>query len=192
MVRVIDKSQPVMVTGATGYLASWIVKKLLEEGISVNATVRDPADSQRVAHLAALAEVWPGRLRLFKADLLDPGSFEPPMMGCELVLHTASPFFVGQPKDAEQELCRPAREGTRNVLDAANRTASVKRVVLTSSVAAIMGDAADIAVVPRRSLHREGMEHDEHPRVSAVLTTRRPSLKGRPGPWRGSRIGGIS
>jgi len=117
--KVIDKSKPVMVTGATGYMASWIVKQLLEEGISVNATVRDPSNAEKVAHLTALAATSPGELRSFKADLLDPGSFDEPMQGCELVIHTASPFFLAKPKDPEQELIRPAKEGTRNVLEAA-------------------------------------------------------------------------
>jgi nucleoside-diphosphate-sugar epimerase len=147
-VNVIDQSCPVMVTGASGYLGSWVVRELLDEGLTVNATVRDPTNSERVKHLEGMAASFPGRLKLFKADLLEPGSFDAPMEGCELVLHTASPYFIREPKDAEQEFCRPAREGTRNVLDAANRTPSVKRVVLTSSIAAIMGNAADIHSCP--------------------------------------------
>jgi nucleoside-diphosphate-sugar epimerase len=144
----IDKSKPVMVTGATGYLASWVVKKLLEEGINVNATVRDPSNVQKVEHLTALAKASTGKLRLFKADLLDSGSFDEPMQGCELLIHTASPFFLAQPKNPEEELLRPAKEGTRNVLEAAKGTPTVKRVVLTSSVAAIYGDFADIKSAP--------------------------------------------
>ena len=89
--KAIDKSKPVMVTGASGYLASWIVKKLLEEGIDVNATVRDPSNAQKVEHLTVLANASAGQLRLFKAKLLDSGSFDEPMQGCELVIHTASP-----------------------------------------------------------------------------------------------------
>lgn len=88
--KVIDKKMPVMVTGGTGYMASWIIKMLLEEGISVNATVRDPLDIQKVGHLTALAKGSPGKLKLFKADLLDSGSFDEPMQGCGLVIHAAS------------------------------------------------------------------------------------------------------
>jgi len=146
--RVIDKSKPVIVTGGTGYVASWIVKKLLEEGINVNATVRDPSDAQKVEHLMAIAKASAGKLRLFKADLFDSASFDEPMQGCELVIHTASPFFITGIKNPEEELIRPAKEGTKNVLESAKRNPTVKRIVHTSSVAAIYGDNADIASTP--------------------------------------------
>jgi len=146
--REIDKSKPVLVTGGTGYMASWIIKMLLEDGISVNATVRDPSNIQKVEHLNALAKATDGQLKLFKADLLDSGSFDEAMQGCELVIHTASPFFMTGIKNPQQELIRPAREGTRNVLESAKGNPTVKRVVLTSSVVAIFGDNADIALAP--------------------------------------------
>ena len=131
--REIEKSKPVLVTGGSGYVASWIIKMLLEKGINVNATVRDPTDSKKVDHLNTLAKGSTGKLKLFKSDLLDAGSFDEPMQGCELVIHTASPFIFTTPKDPEKELIRPAKEGTRNVLNSAKKCATVKRVVLTSS-----------------------------------------------------------
>lgn len=142
--REIDKSKPVLVTGGSGYVASWIIKMLLEDGINVNATVRDPSSSQKVDHLTALAKTSAGQLKLFKSDLLDIGSFDVPMQDCELVIHTASPFFITGIKNPEEELIRPAKEGTRNVLESAKRNPTVKRIVLTSSVAAIYGDNVDI------------------------------------------------
>ena len=81
-------------------------------------------------------------MTLFGADLLREGAFDTAMNGCELVFHTASPFLFSGVKDAQKELVDPAVTGTRNVLAAANRTASVRRVVLTSSVASVYGDAA--------------------------------------------------
>jgi len=146
--REIDKSKPVLVTGGSGYVASWIIKMLLKQGINVNATVRDPSDSKKVDHLTAVAKASAGQLKLFKSDLLDNGSFDEPMRECELVIHTASPFFITGIKNPEEELIRPAKEGTRNVLESAKRTPTVKRVVLTSSVAAIYGDNADISSTP--------------------------------------------
>jgi len=146
--RKIDKSKPVLVTGGSGYVASWIIKMLLEDGINVNATVRDPSSSQKVDHLVAMAKASAGQLKLFKSDLLDIGSFDEPMRGCELVIHTASPFFVTGIDNPEEELIRPAKDGTRNVLESAKRTPTVKRVVLTSSVVAIYGDNADITLAP--------------------------------------------
>jgi nucleoside-diphosphate-sugar epimerase len=148
MMTIIGETKPVLVTGGTGYVASWIIKMLLAKGINVNTTVRDPSDVQKVQHLKTLAEASAGKLKLFKADLLDFGSFDEPMQGCELVMHTASPFFITGIKNPEEELIRPAKEGTRNVLEAAKKSPAVKRVVLTSSVAAIYGDNVDIRTAP--------------------------------------------
>ena len=92
--RKIDRTKPVLVTGGTGYIASWIIKILLEDGISVHATVRDPSNTKKVEHLTAIADSSEGELKFFKADLLEPGSFDDSMQGCELVIHTASPFFI--------------------------------------------------------------------------------------------------
>ncbi|WP_370290011.1 NAD-dependent epimerase/dehydratase family protein [Nocardioides sp.] len=141
----IDPAAPVLVTGGSGYLASWIVRQLLEDGRTVRATVRDSHKPKGLEHLHALAEAHPGRLTLHRADLLDDGSFTEPMAGCELVVHTASPFIIGKVKDPEAQLVRPALEGTRTVLASVEATPSVKRVVLTSSVVAIYGDNVDLA-----------------------------------------------
>ncbi|MGO4288661.1 NAD-dependent epimerase/dehydratase family protein [Chitinophaga sp. RAB17] len=138
----IDKSKPVLVTGANGYLASWLVKRLLEAGITVHAAVRDPDNNKKNGHLRAIAAATQGTIRFFQADLLQKGSYDMAMQGCELVFHTASPFFSSA-KDPQKELIDPAVKGTENVLQAALLTSSVKRVVLTSSCAAIYTDAID-------------------------------------------------
>lgn len=144
----IDRNSPILVTGASGYIASWIVRYLLEEGRTVHATVRDPAKASSVGHLQAIAAKAPGTLKLFKAELLDAGSYDTAAAGCELVMHTASPFIISGFADAQEALVRPAVEGTRNVLETVNRTPSVKRVVLTSSIAAVFGDNQDLRQVP--------------------------------------------
>lgn len=138
---------PVLVTGASGYVAGWLVKALLEGGVTVHAAVRDPGDLKKTAHLRALAAETPGRLRLFAADLLRPGSYAQAMAGCSVVFHTASPFRT-RVRDPQRELIAPALEGTRNVLASAGKTPSVRRVVVTSSCAAIYTDAADCAAAP--------------------------------------------
>jgi nucleoside-diphosphate-sugar epimerase len=141
---VIDPVAPVLVTGGGGYVASWIVRYLLEDGHTVRATVRDPAKPKGLEHLHALSAAHRGKLTLWPADLLDEGSFSEAMRGCELVVHTASPFLLGRIRDPEEQLVRPALQGTRNVLTSVNATESVKRVVLTSSVAAVYGDNVDM------------------------------------------------
>ncbi len=136
-----------MVTGATGYVAGWIVKRLLQEGVTVHAPVRDPENPEKLKYLNGLAEQSPGAITYFKADLLAEGSYAEAMQGCEVVFHTASPFMLAV-KDPQNELIEPARTGTRNVLETVNQTKTVQRVVLTSSCAAIYGDNADLDLTP--------------------------------------------
>ncbi|GLT78748.1 hypothetical protein SLA2020_502760 [Shorea laevis] len=128
-------SKIVCVTGASGYIASWLVKLLLLRGYTVKASVRNPNDPNKTKHLRAL-EGAEERLQLFKADLLEEGSFDPVVEGCEGVFHTASPFYHDV-KDPQAELIDPAVKGTQNVLNSCKKFPSVKRVVLTSSMAAV-------------------------------------------------------
>ncbi len=144
----IDKSKPVMVSGATGYVAGWVIKQLLEEGITVHAAVRNPNDKTKLAHLDEIAGKAKGTIRYFKTDLLAEGSYQEAMKDCELVFHTASPFTVNV-KDPQRELIDPAVKGTENVLLSANKTPSVKRVVITSSCAAIYTDANESQMTPK-------------------------------------------
>jgi len=139
----IDKNKPVLVTGATGYVAGWLVKQLLEEGITVHAAVRDPGKKEKVAHLDEMAAKSAGSIKYFKADLLTEGAYEAAMAGCELVYHTASPFILKY-DDPQKDLVDPAVKGTKNVLASANKVTSVKRVVVTSSCASIYGDNIDL------------------------------------------------
>jgi len=141
-------AKTIVVTGASGYLGSWIVKTALDAGYTVRGTVRDPDDESKTAHLRAL----PGaeRLSLFAADLMVDGSFDTAVAGAAAVIHSASPFFSQHVEDGEAQLIRPAVEGTQNVLASVGRSDSVQRVVVTSSVAAIMGDAAEARQYPGR------------------------------------------
>ena len=143
--KTIDQTKPVLVTGGTGYLASWIIKILLDDGHEVHTTVRNLSQKDKFAHLTAIAVKSKGVLQFFEADLLRKGSFAEAMKGCELVIHTASPFVISGVKNGQKELVEPALEGTRNGLDSVNATESVQRVVLTSSVVAVYGDAVDLA-----------------------------------------------
>ncbi|XP_061352036.1 cinnamoyl-CoA reductase CAD2-like [Gastrolobium bilobum] len=125
----------VCVTGASGYIASWIVKFLLHRGYTVKATVRDTNDPKKIQHLLNL-DGAKERLHLFKANLLEEGSFDSVVQGCHGVFHTASPFYHDV-KDPQVELLDPAVKGTLNVLQSCVKSPSLKRVVLTSSTAAV-------------------------------------------------------
>ncbi|HKJ48292.1 MAG TPA: NAD-dependent epimerase/dehydratase family protein, partial [Christiangramia sp.] len=150
----IDKTKPVLVTGATGYVAGWLVKRLLEEGMTVHAAVRDPQKEEKVHHLNGIAKNSNGTIKYFKSDLLNKGSYAEAMQGCELVFHTASPF-TSEYDDPQKELIEPAVKGTANVLNQANKTDSVKRIVLTSSCAAIYTDAKEVKNTPNGKLTEE-------------------------------------
>jgi len=152
--KTIDKKKPVMVTGATGYVAGWLVKKLLNEGITVHAAVRNPENKEKLKYLDEVAKKSKGKIEYFKADLLQMGSYDAAMAGCELVFHTASPFKT-KVKNPQRDLIDPALKGTQNVLESVNRTDTVKRVVLTSSVAAIIGDAKDFLDLPNNTATEE-------------------------------------
>lgn len=155
MMKEIDKNKAVLVTGGSGYLASWIVKLLLEAGCQVHTTVRNQADPQKYGHLLRLAEQYPGKLRFFEANLLDEGAFDSAMSGCEVVIHTASPFKIAGIKDPQKELVEPALTGVRNVFASVGRCETVKRVVLTSSIVAVYGDAVE-RVQTEKGIFNEG------------------------------------
>lgn len=143
----IDTKSPVLVTGATGYVAGQLIKGLLEAGVTVHAAVRDPSNTEKLKYLNQIAAKSPGEIQYFKSDLLEEGSYAEGMAGCSIVFHTASPFIIDV-KDPQRELVDPAKLGTRNVLQEAQRQKDVRRVVLTSSCAAIYGDNADCKNAP--------------------------------------------
>jgi len=126
----------ILVTGGSGFIGSYAILQLLAAGHQVRTTVRD---LRRVGDVRAMLEeggVGPGkRVSFFAADLRHDAGWAEAVTGCDYVLHMASPFPSDVPAH-EDELIVPAREGTLRVLRAA-RDAGVKRVVLTSSFAAI-------------------------------------------------------
>jgi len=140
----LDKKK-ITVTGATGYIASWIVRDLLIDGHEVRITVRDKTRTDKFQHLLDLEKQNSGKLLVFEANLLQEGSYDEAVKGAEYVMHTASPFFLDDKTDPKANLLDPAVNGTRNVIQAVNRSKSVKRVVLTSSLAAIYGDNKEMS-----------------------------------------------
>ncbi len=125
----------VLVTGGTGFVGSHCIVQLLAAGHQVRTTIRDASRKAEVAEMLIKEGVTSDLLSFFIADLERDSGWEAATAGCDYVLHVASPFPLGNPKH-ENDLIIPAREGTFRVLKAA-RSAAVKRVVLTSSFAAV-------------------------------------------------------
>lgn len=126
----------VLVTGGSGFIGGHIILQLLAAGHTVRTTVRDLKREPEMRTLLQQGEAELGdRLRFFAADLMRDDGWREAVTGCEFVQHVASPFPAAAPKH-EDDLIMPAREGALRVLRAA-RDAGVKRVVLTSSFAAI-------------------------------------------------------
>ncbi|XP_057450629.1 cinnamoyl-CoA reductase 2-like [Lotus japonicus] len=122
----------VCVTGAGGFIASWLVKLLLEKGYIVRGTVRNPDDPKN-GHLKEL-EGARERLTLHKANLLDLDSLKHVFHGCDGIFHTASPVT-----ENPDEMLEPSVNGTRNVVMAAAE-AKVRRLVFTSSIGTVYMD----------------------------------------------------
>lgn len=137
-------SSTAVVSGASGFLGSWIVREFLAEGWRVLGSVRDTAKREKVSHLEELSRKLPGRLELFEADLLEEGAFDDACARASVVVHAASPFLLGEVENPKEALLEPAVKGTRNVLLSARRSETVERVVLTSSVVALHGDAVEV------------------------------------------------
>ncbi|MED6107182.1 hypothetical protein PIB30_011752 [Stylosanthes scabra] len=128
-------SKTVCVTGASGFIGSWLVMRLLEHGYTVRATVRDPANMKKVKHLLEL----PGakaNLTLWKADLAEEGSFDEAIKGCNGVFHVATPMDF-ESNDPENEVIKPTVNGVLDIMKACLKAKTVRRLIFTSSAGTI-------------------------------------------------------
>jgi dihydroflavonol-4-reductase len=137
----------VLLTGASGYIAKHIALQLLQAGYALRGTIRDlaKADEIRTALAPHIADL-DVRLDFVQVDLTRDDGWAEALAGVDALIHTASPFPITQPDDPD-DLIRPAVDGTLRALRAA-QAAGVRRVVLTSSIAAISGSplpAGDVA-----------------------------------------------
>ena len=125
-----------LVTGVSGFLGGHVALQLLASGYRVRGTVRDPAKADKVTATLRRAGADTSGLEFATLDLLADDGWAEAATGCDAVIHTASPFVTTMPRNPD-DLIRPAVEGTRRAVEAA-LAANVRRVVLTSSIAAIV------------------------------------------------------
>jgi dihydroflavonol-4-reductase len=132
-------NKKVLLTGISGYIANHCAVELLKNGYSVRGSLRNISKSEKIVN-AIKKEVDPkDNLEFCELNLLNDKGWDDAAKGCDFVMHVASPFINMEPKD-ENEYIRPAVDGTMRALKAA-KSAGIKRVVLTSSMVSMLGNA---------------------------------------------------
>ena len=149
----IPKGGTVAVTGSAGFIGGWVVRRLLDKGYRVRACVRDANNAARTDFLKAMPGYASGRLTLHSADLDNPGSFDEIFAGCHGVAHVA---HVSDYSDHEY-----VRMVCDHLIASVNKARSVSRVVVTSSIAAVISES-DMNEFVRRPVLYEDRYPDEH------------------------------
>ncbi|EXC02928.1 hypothetical protein L484_012053 [Morus notabilis] len=125
----------VCVTGGSGYIGSWLVKMLLENGYTVHATLRNLGDASKVGLLKSLPNAE-SKLVLFEADIYNPIEFEPAIKGCEFVLHVATPMQHNTQSNQYKDTTEAAVAGVGVIAESCIRSQTVKRLIYTASIMA--------------------------------------------------------
>ncbi|EFH39247.1 dihydroflavonol reductase [Arabidopsis lyrata subsp. lyrata] len=131
----VSQTETVCVTGASGFIGSWLVMRLLERGYFVRATVRDPGNLKKVQHLLDLPNAKT-QLTLWKADLSEEGSYDGAITGCDGVFHVATPMDF-ESKDPENEVIKPTVNGMLGIMKACVKAKTVRRFIFTSSAGTV-------------------------------------------------------
>ena len=142
MPRITGPSEgPVAVTGAAGYIGSHVVKNLVEAGYTVRASVRDASRKDKTEFLLAMNDLGEGSVEIFEADLLQAtnGAYDKVIAGCSAVFHVAADLRTDPAygKGSNQQTYDAIMDGTKGVLASCRKARTVKRVMYTSSCAAV-------------------------------------------------------
>jgi dihydroflavonol-4-reductase len=132
-------NKKVLLTGITGYIANHCAVELLKNGYSVRGSLRNISKSEKIINTIKMEVDPKDNLDFCELNLLNDKGWNDAAKGCDFVMHVASPFINIEPKD-ENEYIRPAVDGTMRALKAA-KSAGIKRVVLTSSMVSMLGNA---------------------------------------------------
>ena len=152
----IPKGGTVAVTGAAGFIGGWVVRRLLDRGYRVRACVRNVDDAERTGFLKAMPGFASGRLTLHGADLDDAGSFDAIFAGCHGVAHVAHVSSYTD-HDYVKMVCD-------HLIAAVEKSESVTRVVVTSSIAAVMSEADMQEYVRRPVFYEDRYPDEDNPR----------------------------
>ena len=155
----------VLVTGISGYIGQHCAAELLKQGYAVKGSLRSLSKANDVTRSIETVIDPKGNLEYCELNLMKDDGWQQAMEGCDYVLHVASPFMTSEPKD-ENDLIKPAVEGTQRALKAAKK-AGIKRVVLTSSMVAMLGDANGSL-----NLNQDSWTNVNAKRVSAYLKSK--------------------
>ena len=128
-----EKGSVVAVTGASGYIGSYVCEALVKHGFKVRAVVRDPSNEEKIAHLRLLGPL----VSFHRGNLLEEGSYDEAFRGADGVIHCAAVVEVGRVKNPMKEIVAPSVEGVENVLKSVSKCSSVKCFIHTSSMAAV-------------------------------------------------------
>ena len=155
----IPQGGTVAVTGSAGFIGGWVVRQLLDEGYRVRACVRDTNDDEKVGFLKAMPGYGSGRLTLHSANLDEPGCFDQIFKGCHGVAHLSHVSSYDD-MDYVKMVCD-------HVINSINLSDSVNRVIVTSSIAAVMSETDTQELVRRPVLYEDRYPDEQNPKRQA-------------------------
>ena len=152
----IPQGGTVAVTGSAGFIGGWVVRQLLDEGYRVRACVRDTNDEEKAGFLKAMPGYASGRLTLHSANLDQAGCFDDIFKGCHGVAHL-SHVSTYDDLDYVKKVCD-------HVIDSVNKSETVNRVVVTSSIAAVISEQDIQELVRRPVLYEDRYPDEQNPK----------------------------